>query len=248
MQSPDELVRAVFSAMNLSDWAGFAARFDDVSLRAFKHEKLEAYDNPLDLDFDPDEYMEGHPGMTREGAEHQIAEMQRVMGTEHRLKRDFLVVNSVDELRDMDPGRLFALYVQAHAPHRRMELEPDDEEPWEAEAAWEPGDANEKDVKTRAYRHSVIGHIIDGEDIAHVLYRDEHSIAKILPEEYGEWLNARPEDERVLATQLHHRSTPHFATCRRQSDGTWRMVADFSFMPVPTLEPVSGASSGDGKS
>jgi hypothetical protein len=236
MKTPEDVVRAVFDAMNLSDWAGMAALFDEVSLRAFKHEQLDDYDHPLEFELELDEYMESHPGITELEAKERIARLEHITSVAHRLNRDFLVIKSVDELREMDAGRVFALYVQANAPHRRMELEPDDGQPWEKEAEWEPANGNENRKQTRAYRHSVIGHILDGENIAHVLYRDEHTVAKIFPEEYGEWLNGRPEDERLLAAELHHRSTPHFATCRRQADGTWRMIAEYHFMPVPTLE------------
>jgi hypothetical protein len=151
--------------------------------------------------------------------------MNRVTSKAHRLKRDFLTVKSVDELLDMDPSRMFVLHIQALSPYRRAELEPIDEEPWEAEADWEPP-VNDGKKMTRGYRYTVVGHIDDGPNIAHVMYRDESTPDKIFPEEYAEHLGTRPADEQELTRELHHHPHFQYATCRRQSDGTWRLIAD----------------------
>ncbi len=136
----------------------------------------------------------------------------------------------------MDPGRLYVEWLRMRSPHRGVQFRKfREDESWEREAEWEePVDPHEK--HTRGYRYSVMGFIPDGEEIAHVFFRTEHGVDKIFLEEYAEGLDSLPDDEQKLAHQLHHRSRPEFATCRRQADGTWRLVADWTLNLVSTLE------------
>jgi hypothetical protein len=230
--SPPHLLEAAISALNLDDWAGFAGLFDPVSLRVFKHDVLETYlEEEEHFHFDADDLLEHEPDMPRAAAEYQASQMNQVTSKAHRLKRDFLTVNSVNELVDMDAGKMFALHLQSLSPYRRAALEPVDEEPWEADSAWEqPVDDGKK--LTQAYRYSVVGSIQDGPDIAHVMYRDENTADKIFPEEYAVKLAERPADEQELTRQLHHHPHFQFATCRKQADGTWRLIADRWMMLV----------------
>ena len=238
VNSPAEVLDAAIAALNLDDWAGFAALFDPVSLRAFKTETLDSYADELeDYHVEADDLLESEPDMPRDAAEYQAAQINEITSKGHRLKREFLTVESVDELQAMDPSRMFVLWLQARSPFRRLALEPDDEEPWETDSAWDPPHDDGK-KPTRAYRYSAIGCVIDGPDIAHVLYRDDHTIDLVLPEEYAEVMRRKPEDEQELARQLHHHSHPQFATCRRQPDGTWLLVADRFMALVSSLQRV----------
>jgi hypothetical protein len=238
MDSPADLLAAAFAALNLDDWAGFAALCDDVSLRAFKRETLEHYSvDHLFPPVDPEDLLESEPDMPLAAAEYKAAQMNEITSSAHRLKREFLTVKTVDELKELDPSRLFILWLQAHSPYRRAELEEENEEPWEIEAGWEPPVDDGKRA-TRGYRYSVIGSVEDGPDIAHVLYRNDHTPDKIFPDEYPEWLADRPEDEQELIRQRHHHSYPLFVSCRRQPDNTWRLIADWHFIIVSSLERV----------
>src|SRR5689334_886713 len=155
-KTPSEVLTAAFEALNLDDWAGFAALFDPVSLRAFKSEILESYlDEKEIFNFEAEDILESNPDMPREAAEYEASKMNHVTSKAHRLKRDFLTVKSVDELLDMDPSRMFVLHLQALSPYRRAALEPMDEEPWETESDWEPPVDDGKKV-TRGYCYSVV--------------------------------------------------------------------------------------------
>jgi hypothetical protein len=238
LRSPAEVLNAAFAALNLDDWAGFAALFDPVSLRAFKSETLESYeDSAHDYHVDPEDLLDSEPEMPREAAEYQAARMNEVTSKAHQLKRDFLTVKSVEELRAMDPSRMFVLWLQACSPYRRAALEAENDPSWEVDSAWDPPvDGGTKE--TRGYRYSVIGFIADGPQIARVLYRDDLTIDKMFPDEYAELMSGKPDDEQELASQLHHNSHPRFATCRKQPDGSWRLVAERYLMLVSSLQRV----------
>jgi hypothetical protein len=239
VKTPAEVLDAAFAALNLDDWAGFTDLCDPISLRAFKTETLDFFADESDCyHVDVDDLLDSEPDMPREVAEYEAAKMNRYAEPAHKLNREFLTVKSVDEIRLMDPARLFVLWLQARSPHKRLELERDDEQPWEAGAAWDPPIA-EGVKETRGYRYSVIGSVPDGPDISHVLYRTEHGIEKIFAEEYAEWLGQRPSDEQELAHQLHHHATPEFAICRRQSDGSWKLVAQRYLMLVSSLQRIA---------
>lgn len=236
MKNPADVLDAAFAALNLDDWAGFTELCDPVSLRAFKRETLDHYAYDVDdLHVEAEDLLDTEPEMPREAAEYQAARMNEVTSKAHRLKREFLVVESVDELREMDESRMFVLWLQACSPYRRAALEAETEEPWESDAAWDPP-VDDGKKGTRAFRYSVIGCIADGGEIAHVLYRSDYTVEKIFPEEYAALMSGKPADEQELARQLHHRSHPRFATCRKQTDGTWRLVVDRNLMLVSSLQ------------
>jgi hypothetical protein len=237
VNSPVELLTAAFAALNIDDWAGFIELCDPVSLRAFKREKIESYTVDLmDYEFDADDLMESEPDLPPAVAEYQAALMNTTLDPNERLKRDFPMLDGMEELHAIDPGRLFVEWLRMRSPHRAAEfMKSPDEESWEKEAEWEePVDPRQK--HTRGYRYSVLGCIADGEDIAHAFFRTEHGVDKIFVDEYAEQLDSLPDDEQKLARQLHHRSHPEFATCRRQEDGTWRLVADWTLRLISTRE------------
>ena len=238
-KDPADVLNAAFAALNLDDWAGFAELFDPVSLRAFKSDMLASYDDDVEeYHIDADDLLEFEPDMPREAAEYKAARMNEVTSKAHRLKREFLIVESVDELRAMDPARMFVLSLQACSPHRQAEHEPPVElEPWEEASDWDESYDDGKKA-TRAYRYSVVGCIYDGPEIAHVLYRHDLTADKIFPEEYAEVMSEKPEDEQLLCQQLHHKADLNLMTCRRQRDGSWRLIATQTLFLVSSLQRV----------
>jgi hypothetical protein len=238
VNGPAEVLAAAFAALNLDDWSGFTNLCDPVSLRVFKRETLESYADETEVyDVEADDLLESEPEMPREAAEYKAAQMNQITSKAHRLKREFLTVKGVDELCAMDASKMFVLWLQAHSPYRRMALEAESEQPWELASDWDPP-VDDGKKETRGYRYSVVGSIIEGDEIAHVLYRDDHTIDKIFAEEYAEIMASRPADEQELARQLHHYSHPQFVTFRRQADGTWRLVADRFLILVSSLQRV----------
>ncbi|MEO8192857.1 MAG: hypothetical protein ABI681_03330 [Gemmatimonadales bacterium] len=238
MNTPSEVLNAAFDALNCEDWHAFGELYDPVSLRAFKRQILEDLSEEKHYDISVDDLLESDPDMPREVAEYQVAELNRCTSTESRLERELLTVESLDELREMEPAKVFCQWVKARSPHRRLEKETASGEPWEAAASWDPDLESQSRKATRAYRYRVIGFVPDGPQMAHVLYRSEQTAEKLFPEEYPEWLQRRPEDEQQLARLVDLRADPAIATCRRQSDGSWRLVARNNFMVIGSLQIV----------
>ena len=81
------------------------------------------------------------------------------------------------------------------------------------------------------YHYVPLGAVADGERIAHVLFRNALD----------------PDDAQTLARELWGRAHPHVATCRRQPDGTWRLVADHDFLHVASVI-ISGVREEDATS
>lgn len=65
------------------------------------------------------------------------------------------------------------------------------------------------------------------------------------PEEWerhsAAWLPRRPAEEQALARDLVNHDNPAVATCRRQPDGTWRLLARRQFLMLGsiTLHPAT---------
>jgi hypothetical protein len=233
VRTPVEVVNAAFTALNCEDWAGLADLCDPVSLRAFKREVLDGFPEDEDgLWIDIDDLMEREPDMPREVAEYQLGRMNRYMDPMYRLRSQVYAVRSIAELRDMEPGRVFARWLQARSP----EHFPHDDE---AEQPWELPELESLGKPTRAYRYTALGSVPDSAEIAYVVYRQSRSPHDIYPGVMDEWEQSVPADEAELARVTHFLHAPQVATCRKQADGSWRLVADSQLLLVGTLEIVA---------
>src|SRR5689334_24254792 len=114
---------AAFAALNIDDLAGFIELCDPVSLRAFKREKIESYTVDLmDYEFNADDLMESEPDLPPAVAEYQAARMNTTMDPNERLNRDFPMLDGMEELHAIDPGRLFVEWLRMRSPHRVAEF------------------------------------------------------------------------------------------------------------------------------
>ncbi|MGI9043556.1 MAG: hypothetical protein ACR2GK_05465 [Gemmatimonadaceae bacterium] len=234
MRSPVEVVNAVFAALNSADWAGLAELCDPVSLRAFKREILDEFpDTGEGLSLDIESLMEAEPDLPREVAEYQLAQMNKYMDPGYRLESQLHAVSSVEQLRGMDPGRVFARWLQARSPENFRQNKREAGEQWELP---EPQDQSRK--ATRAYRYTALGSVLDSSEVAYVVYRKSAEVTDIYPGLMDDWAALRPADEVELARVTHFLHTPRVATCRKQADGTWRIVADSSLLLTGTLQVV----------
>lgn len=152
---------------NLEDWAGLADLCDPVSLRAFKREMLEdfpdpdnAYEETRDVQFDEEEDPE-----IRAAVEHDIAILREEwFEPAIRLKEQFSV-DSLDKLREMDAGKMFARWLQVKKSRRDREASED----------WKRRKTRESYKTTRAYRCTTLGHVLDGDRVAYVVYRNSNT-------------------------------------------------------------------------
>jgi hypothetical protein len=55
---------------------------------------------------------------------------------------------------------------------------------------------------------------------------------------YERWFARWPSEYRDFVAALHHRGIPMLITCRKQADGSWRIVASRRFMLFGSLSVV----------
>jgi hypothetical protein len=234
VRKPEEVVDAAFEALNLEDWAGLADLCDPVSLRAFKREMLEDFCVPNDRDEatredDPDD--EDDPEI-RAAIEHDLALMREWLNPANRLRAEFSSVETVDELREMDPGKMFTRWLQAKKPERHVERDRDASEDWKRQKT------SASDKMTRTYHYTTLGSVLDGDKIAYVVYRNSKKPNDVYPGVLDEWESSVPKDEVELARDTRYLRHPMVATCRKQNDGSWRLIASSHFSLVGTLQAV----------
>ncbi|HZK79338.1 MAG TPA: hypothetical protein VFC35_10540, partial [Gemmatimonadaceae bacterium] len=219
-------------ALNLEDWSGLADLCDPVSLRAFKREMLEDYGeedaineaiHELDPDYDPE---------IQEAIEHDVALIREWFNPLNRLRLEFSPVDTIEELREMDPGKMFARWLRAKQPDARFEHAPDEGEEWKGRKD------RGSDKTTHTYCYTTIGSVLDGEKIAWVIYRNAKSPNDFYPGLMDDWESKLPDDEAELARETRYMRHPLVVTCRKQDDGSWRMIASSNFSLVGTLQVV----------
>lgn len=223
MKTPAEVVQAAFHAMNIEDWGGLADLCDPVSLRLFKAELLDQFaetsprygksaESLFEIDFDDvdDEFDFG------------------LIDPEECLSRELFNVTTLDQLREMDPARVFARWIQAKLCRQRRILEPPEE-------SWREPVESPLSGTALVYSFAVLGWLNDGPDLAHVLYRNDRDIpGKAITAGARARSDADQEDE--LGRILCVRSIPMTALCRRQADDSWRLVVSSSLYLVASME------------
>jgi hypothetical protein len=227
---PLALFRSALDALNAEDWRAAAALCDPVSLRAFHRQLVEqlAPDAPPSL-LTVEEYLRHVPDTPREVAEHYVAEHRRSADPASRLARELPGVPSPDALRALAPEAAFAAWLEGRSFRKQIER-----------LAAE-GRISRRAAESRAilpyggYRYVPLGAVPDGERIAYVLFRNAFDPADAWSGDAAGWLAGRPDDEQALARELWGRGPPHVATCRRQPDDTWRLVADHDFLHVASV-------------
>jgi len=212
--------------MNLQDWGGLGELCDPVSLRLFKQEILDQAETTFrrfgksaaeelfdaeeeDLGFDP------YEGFIDAGEclSHELAD-----------------VTTVEQLREMDPARVFARWIQAKTRRQRRILEPDNES-WQAPAESPPF------ITAQVFSFTILGCVMDDAGLAHVLYRNDRNIPPAAAAHRNDIKSAADEDDE-LQRILCVRSYPVTALCRKQADGSWRLIASSSLYLVPTVELI----------
>jgi hypothetical protein len=230
MSHPAQIVADAVAALNRDDWDAFVSLCDPVSVRRFKRDLVwqfadRGYTQPPTVD----DFLAEMPDMPRGVAEYNLAEMERYRDPVKRLHLEICTVSSVEELQALEPGEVLLRWLQARMPRRENDFSVKD---------WEPADGLEFVEFTRQSQdeldsgrmfrpeYTVLGSVRDGPDFAHVVCRHTHGDSEEFSDDIELEDPAIPQDEAKLERALRLRSLMLTAACRRQADGSWRLVAD----------------------
>ena len=231
MISPRTVVTAAFEALTLNDYRALAALCDPLSLLSFKTEMLEEFGDDVGVSY-PDASTSTMEPIELTDAEY--AEYCELFDPVRRMQSEFPKLSSLAEFRELDPVDAFASWIEARTPERYLEGS-SPRKPWEVSSQWKP-DVRSSTRRRGWPRYVIIGCLFDSADIAHVLYRNELSPAEVFPEAYASSLATAPAACRDFMVAMHHRGDPILITCRRQDDGSWRLVAKRHFMLFGSLQ------------
>jgi hypothetical protein len=173
-----------------------------------------------------EDLLKSSPEMPRAVAEYHVAQFKRHSDPAERLRSDLPTVPSVAALRAMSPAETFAAWLDGRSLRRQIErLAARGQIPPETAAA-------SLSLPGPEHQYVAIGAVNDGERLAHVLYRIRMNEAAAFQGEMAARLASLPEDEQALTRDIAFRGFPQVATCRRQPDGTWALLADHGFLGV----------------
>ena len=260
---PAGAFRGTMHALAREDWMAAAAYFDPASLAAFRRRLLERF-APAEAPppFTVEAYLRQQPDAPRAVAEYHVAQYERhAADRATHLGRELPGVDSLEALRALGPAEAFARWLEGQSPrHEFLRM---------AEASGVPRAAAERQLATKvdpgasAARFEALGSLPDGDRVAHVVYRPAYRRAEgpgaplsagaraMLAEAEARLARLNPE-EQALERDLRERRGAEVATCRRQPDGSWRLIADERFLQRSGVffyefeQPEDAEEEGDG--
>ncbi len=222
MKDPIELFRAAVEGLEEEKWREVAALCDPVSLRAFKQSFLSQFELAPQVSWTVDELIRFSPDMPRAVAEYQIVQIQRQSDPAVRLAWEFPLIGSIEDLRDLEPVEVFARWLEGKSPRGQILAAVRDGSISEDAAAAHGAELG------RLPPYESVGAVKDGKDVAYVLYQFARTASGDMSDEVKEWMDdLSPEEREFAELALPH---PSIATCRRQPDNTWRLIADRDFL------------------
>ncbi len=231
---PLELFRVAIERKNAGDYLGVAKCCDPVSLRAFQRGLIEQFSGPSN--YRPqtvDEIRRYEPDMPIEVAEYELKRRNAHLDRHGQLSRQLPGVPSIDALRAMNADEVFSAFLDGRSSRRQMEqMVADGHLPAEVLVGGEVQAFPETPLKALG----CVG--MDG-PIATLVYRFDFQPATMPVklsardqrdlEAHQQRLAALPLDEQELAKERGRGWHAMTASCRRQPDGGWLLLADHDF-------------------
>ncbi len=230
---PLELFRVALARLNDGDFLGAARYCDPVSLRAFQRQMIDRYAQlsaPRALT--PDYFMRSDPTMPREVAEFEALRYAKQSATWLDISRELTGIDTLDALRAAHADVVFAQFLDGKSLQRAFSR-------MIAAGELTQGDL-EASLAQNTHRHDLtpLAVVELSPTIGHILYRytpyapdaDAHpAAARHLADEHAR-LAALPPDEQLLHAERSRDYAPSIASCRRQPDGSWLLLADHDFL------------------
>lgn len=231
MNDPVELFHAVAAALSAEDWDSVVALCDPISMRLFHRQLVSQYQVPVQA-LTAEVFLQHDPEMPREVAEYRAREHgQRFGDPAERLSRELPAFADLSVLESATPERAFALWLDSHAPSRHI-----------ARLAETHNLSPEVTTNLRKSlggfeNMRAVGAVADGQAISHILFHERMDM-EIGPAESTGGFASMTEDEQRYARDQWGTQFPHVASCRRQADGSWRMLVEFGFLRVGSRSTV----------
>jgi hypothetical protein len=233
---------AAVAALRAEAWDAMATFVDPVSLRGFSRELLERVaprNRPRSMTVE--QYLAHDPQMPRAVAEYYVEQGTKHSQTGSILAREFPGVASAEMLAPLSPEAVFARWVAGKSMRSQFQQL--------VEAGQIAGDVAAHRATlpfSHAYDYIVLGSVADGEQLAHVLYRRDVAPPDTWTGQPAEWFRGRSADEQALVRDVSGREHPWVATCRRQADQSWRLIADHDFLHVSSIQLTGVGMHGSG--
>jgi hypothetical protein len=229
--SPRAVFDAAVAALRSEAWDVMSTFVDPISLRGFSQELLARVaprHSPRQMTVE--EYLAHDPEMPRAVAEYQVAQWAKPSNARDNLAREFPGITSVEALAALSADAMFARWIAGKSIRSQFE---------QLVAAGQiTGDVAARRAAfpfSDAYDYVVLGSLEDGEQVAHVLFRRNMAAPDTWTGRSAEWFRGRSADEQAYARDLSGREQPWIATCRRQADQTWRLIAGHDFLYVSSI-------------
>lgn len=213
---------AVVQALRVGDWHRAASLCDESSLMLLQRELLAGH-GPPERGLTVADLQAHDPELPLEVAEYQVARHNRIADPAHRFARDLPGIADVAALRALAPAAGCAAWLDGQSLERQTEWLRSIGELSAAQVAVLTAAGSER------FNLAALGWVPDGDTLAHVVYGhagaaaedggDDSTDADPVP---GAW--PLSDGERALVRERRH-GRPSIATCRRQPDGGWRLVA-----------------------
>jgi hypothetical protein len=166
----------------------------------------------------------------------QFVEYMKYLHPDSMMKVEFPKLSTMDDLRQMESADAFASWLEGQASPRKTLADPG-QEPWKGGS--DATAAAESSPALMNYPcNTIIGCVFDSMDIAHVVYRPAVSLPERYADVYESWFARWPSEYGDFVAALHHRGIPMLITCRKQADGSWKIVASRRFMLFGSLSVV----------
>jgi hypothetical protein len=146
----------------------------------------------------------------------QYAEYCKYLDPVRLFQNEFPLLSTVEDLKKLEPVTAFSVWMQGKSRHH----------PGECDADAEPWKATHNEISWPEYE--IVGCVFGTPGVSYVLYRNRSSPATY--DGYQSWFASTRKEHREFMEAMGHRGDPSIVTCRRQLDGSWRLIANRGFL------------------
>lgn len=244
MSHPAKIVADAVAALNREDWNAFVGFCDPVSVRRFKRDLVwQLTDRGPGDPVTVDDFLREMPDMPREVAEYNLAEIERSRDPILRLHLEISTVSSFEELTSLESDQVLLRWLQSRMPLREDDFSKRRWQPAEGLEVVEIRRLSDEEIDCGVIskpEYVVLGSVRDGDEFAHVVCR--HVLREYNDSEIDADDHATPRDELELERALRDRKWIHTAACRKQRDGSWKLIVDRSLFFMANMS-IAGPGS-----